>query len=183
MKLRKKILGIRIKQDVKEKAEKDKKILKKLRRMKLFINSDEFLTYITHKGEVSTDELINEFCKNKKIIVPKTKNGRICLYELKKPHEYKNGKYGIREPVNCLPLGELDSVEIAFIPGIVFDLCGHRIGYGGGYFDRLLSKLRCTTIGLAYEFQIVDKVPARSYDVAVDYVVTEKRVIDCKKYS
>ena len=72
--------------------------------------------------------------------------------------------------------------DLCIVPGVAFDKTGHRIGFGGGYFDRLLKKTRAATIGLAYEFQIIDKVPVTAYDVAVDYIVTEKRVIRCQQF-
>ncbi|MEK7171342.1 MAG: 5-formyltetrahydrofolate cyclo-ligase, partial [Patescibacteria group bacterium] len=134
-----------------------------------------------HQGEVATDILIKKYFGKKHIVVPRIKARRICLYELHNPHEFENGKFGIREPKICILKRKFDEIDVALVPGIAFDETGHRIGFGGGYFDRFLKKIHCTTIGLAYEFQIIEKAPVEQYDVAVDYIVTEKRIINCKK--
>lgn len=163
------------------KYNKDKKILQRLARFLPFSLAKEFFTYINHKGEVATDVLIKKYFGKKKIIVPRVKRGKICLYELHNPHEFEAGAFGVREPKFCMLKKDFKKIEVALIPGVAFDKTGHRIGFGGGYFDRFLKKIDCTTIGLAYELQIVEKVPVEKYDVAVDYIVTEKRIIKCKK--
>lgn len=179
--LRKKFIRLRGEQLPLEKYKKDKKILQRLARFRQFSLAKEFFTYIDHRGEVATDILIKKYFGKKTIVVPRIKAKRICLYELHNPHEFESGKFGIREPKVCMLKRKFDEIDIALIPGIAFDKTGHRIGFGGGYFDRFLKKIHCTTIGLAYEFQIIDKVPAEKYDVAVDYIVTEKRIIKCRK--
>lgn len=163
------------------KRQKDKKILARLEKSPLFKKSREFFTYLSHRNEVATDPLIQKYFGKKKIIVPKIRGRAICLYELHHPGKFKKGRFGIREPKICLPRRVFSEIDCALIPAIAFDKGGHRIGFGGGYFDRLLKKLHCTTIGLAYEFQIIDKVPVGSYDVAVEYIVTERRIIRCRK--
>lgn len=178
--LRKKFIKLREEQLPLEKYKKDKKILQRLAKLPSFQLAKEFFTYINHRGEVATDILIKKYFGKKCIIVPKIKSKRICLYELHNPHEFENGKFGIREPKFCILKKDFKKINVALIPGIAFDETGHRIGFGGGYFDRFLKKIHCTTIGLAYELQIIEKVPAEKYDVVVDYIVTEKRVIKCK---
>ena len=64
----------------------------------------------------------------------------------------------------------------------MFDLSGNRIGHGKGYYDKLLKKEHSVSyIGLAFEDQIIDKIPIESHDVMMDKIVTDKRVINCKK--
>lgn len=179
--LRKKFIKLREDQSSLKKYRKDKKILQHLVSFKPFLLAKEFFTYVNYQGEVATDILIKKYFGKKTIIVPRIKAKRICLYELHDPHEFEKGKFGIREPKICMLKRKFDEIDVALIPGIAFDGTGHRIGFGGGYFDRFLKKVHCTTIGLAYEFQIIEKVPAEKYDAAVDYIVTEKRIIKCRK--
>lgn len=162
-----------------KKANFDTEIIKRIESFPFFGEAPEFFTYLSLPEEVSTDGLIQTFFGKKTIIVPKMENGGICLYELKDPTAFATGTLGIREPLHCLRRDEIKKIDVAFIPGVAFDITGHRIGFGGGHFDRLLKELHCTTIGLAYELQIIDKVPTESYDVAVSYIVTEKRLITC----
>lgn len=177
--IRRHILALREKQSLVLKRKKDARIASRLSRFSVFARAGELFIYVSHRGEVSTDVLIKKYFQKKKIIVPKFESDRICLYELKSRSAFQKGPFGIREPVFCLRREAYSGIDAAIIPGAAFDTAGHRIGFGGGHFDRLLKKLDGTTIGLAYEFQIIDKVPARSYDVPVDYLVTEKRIIQC----
>lgn len=167
-------------QSSEDKAARDKAVFDRLIDLPQFKASKEFFVYLSHIGEVSTDELIIKFFDKKKIVVPKISGDEICLYELKDATQFEKGRFGIREPKICLPKKEIEHIDLMIIPGIAFDKSGHRIGFGGGYFDKLLSKVHCNTIGLAYEFQIIDKVPAHSYDVPVNFIVTEKRVIQAE---
>ena len=73
------------------------------------------------------------------------------------------------------------SLDVAIIPGLAFDKRGVRLGYGKGVFDRLLAHSKAFKIGLAYDFQVVDKLPKETHDLVMDIVVTEKRFLDCNK--
>lgn len=172
-----------------QKIEFDTEILQRIASFSLFTQAREFFTYLSLPEEVSTDGLIQQYFGKKTIIVPKMENGGICLYELKDPTAFAPGALGIREPLHWSPVlrsdtspelglrrDEIKNIDLAFIPGVAFDLSGHRIGFGGGHFDRMLKEWHGTTIGLAYELQIIDKVPAESYDVAVSYIITEKNL-------
>lgn len=180
--IRRKILAIRQKQQVSLKTQKDKKIIAKIEKMLLFRRAKEFFTYLSHRGEVSTDELIKKYFNKKKVVAPCVREGEIIVHDLLDHSKFKKGKFGIREPHIFSPRKELKNIDIALVPAIAFDGTGHRIGFGHGYFDRFLKRLKkangdCVTIGLAYEFQIIDKIKTHKYDVAVDCIVTEKRII------
>jgi 5-formyltetrahydrofolate cyclo-ligase len=89
------------------------------------------------------------------------------------------GWRGVREPrvSDRLP-ARPDRVQVALVPGVAFDREGHRLGYGGGHFDRLLARLRPGTpkIGVAFAVQVLDRVPAVAHDVPVDVLVTEEGI-------
>jgi 5-formyltetrahydrofolate cyclo-ligase len=65
------------------------------------------------------------------------------------------------------------SIELAIVPGIAFDRRGHRMGRGGGFYDRLLPNLRAFNIGVCFSFQMFDTIPSAAHDIAMDRVVTE----------
>jgi len=77
----------------------------------------------------------------------------------------------------------LDEVEMIIVPGVVFDLHGHRIGYGGGYYDRMLESIgqnkgtKACLIGVCFECQLVDTIPIEKHDMPVSRIITEERVI------
>ena len=72
---------------------------------------------------------------------------------------------------------------LIILPGLLFDSSGNRLGRGGGWYDRLLGGpgLNAVPLALAYEFQIVNEVPVQQWDRPVDYIVTERRIIDCAR--
>jgi 5-formyltetrahydrofolate cyclo-ligase len=89
------------------------------------------------------------------------------------------GYRGIPEPIADCPPVPLASIDWVLVPGVAFDAEGRRIGYGGGYYDRLLPLLgeRAARIAGAFELQIVASVPAAPHDATVDAIVTEKRTL------
>lgn len=90
------------------------------------------------------------------------------------------GFQGIDEPLpHCRPLA-LEAVDWVLVPGVVFDTRGHRLGYGGGYYDRLLPLLRgdARRIAGAFELQVVERVPAATHDLRIDALVTERRTLE-----
>ena len=94
-------------------------------------------------------------------------------------HDAAPGYRGIPEPGAHCALIDIASIDWVLVPGVAFDPDGHRIGYGGGYYDRLLPLLRADArrVAAAFELQLVERVPAASHDVTVDAVVTEARSI------
>jgi 5-formyltetrahydrofolate cyclo-ligase len=94
-------------------------------------------------------------------------------------HDAAPGYRGIPEPGAHCALLAVATIDWVLVPGVAFDRDGHRIGYGGGYYDRLLPLLRADThrVAGAFELQLVDHVPAAPHDVTVDAVVTEARSI------
>jgi len=107
-------------------------------------------------------------------------------------HELMPGPYGISQPAPHAPLAPQpgpDTRMLMLVPGLAFDAAGRRLGYGGGYYDRLLQTCRpaidsgaLTLIAPAFAAQIRDVVPTQPHDIAVHFVVTEAGVIDCSQF-
>jgi 5-formyltetrahydrofolate cyclo-ligase len=120
--------------------------------------------------------------QRKNVAVPRVDNpARIQRpFNLEDPdHDIEPGYRGIPEPrASCREMARTD-IEWVLVPGIAFDAAGRRLGYGGGFYDRLLPLLRAAAprIAGAFDVQIVDTVPAASHDVGVDCVVTESRTL------
>ena len=89
------------------------------------------------------------------------------------------GYRGIPEPQSHCALIAADAIDWVLVPGVAFDTTGHRLGYGGGYYDRLLPQLRSDAARIAggYEIQLVDRVPAAPHDVPVQALATEVRTL------
>jgi 5-formyltetrahydrofolate cyclo-ligase len=91
------------------------------------------------------------------------------------------GKFGVREPkptCDVIPLGKFDLV---LVPGIAFDLRGNRLGRGQGFYDRILSEASGVKCGVAYDIQMLEKIPTEAHDVKVNFVVTPNRCLKCDK--
>ena len=167
--------------DVKENSNKIKKSLYSLQEFK---QSKNILFYVSFNSEVSTIGIIKELLikKEKNIIVPYVlKNNPILqLSELRNINNLAAKTFGILEPKeNYIREFSYKNIEMVILPGIAFDTKGHRIGYGYGYYDRFLKKLNKNVIkiGFAFDFQLVEKIPEERHDVAVDIIITEKRVL------
>lgn len=172
--VRSKILSKLIKQKEGDRERKSRIIKEALFRTRVFKRAKIVMFYIAFDGEVNTKDMIEEAKKiGKIIVVPICKKNRIikaCLFGNKE--RLVKGPYGILEPMvkTCVSLEHLDLV---IVPGVAFDDKGHRLGRGKGYYDRFLRKLsgKTTSIGLAFDFQILPSIPAATYDVNVNKVI------------
>ena len=171
-----------------EKKKKESAIRKRLFASVDFKKAKSILFYASFRSEVDTIKCIRHALKLKKMIalpcVDREKK-ELRLYKIKDISKLESGYMGIMEPRAAKSREKgLKNIDVAIVPGAGFDKNGNRIGYGFGYYDKLLSKSEkpVTTIALAFEEQIVSKVPNESHDVKIDKIITEKRVIDCKKH-
>ena len=167
-----------------------KEIINTLINMDIFKNSKNIMLYLSFKNEVDTFRLV-EIClkSNKRVIVPHCVKETIEIIPCE-ISDVKNNliktKIGVMEPdPNHLNVFSLDKLDLIIVPGVVFDENCNRIGFGAGYYDRFLSKLNkdVPTIGLCYEYQLIDIVPTNKYDIPLHSILTEKRLIKNPNYS
>lgn len=86
------------------------------------------------------------------------------------------GPFGISEPADTAPVVEAESIDVVLVPGVAFDRHGRRLGFGGGYYDRLLAKMpNAYRVALAFDVQLVDEVPVGEHDEPVHVVVTPRK--------
>jgi 5-formyltetrahydrofolate cyclo-ligase len=149
-----------------------------------YIESRIVLFYVEKEGEVPTKGIIEHSLDHNKIVVLpafKTNNHSMKLFKVGHPvKDLIMGGRGILEPnpTRCKAV-PVDVIDIAIIPGLVFDEKGGRIGSGQGYYDRLIPKLTLTTrkVAITMEAQLLPIVPMESHDRYVDIIISEKRVI------
>jgi 5-formyltetrahydrofolate cyclo-ligase len=183
--LRKKLINKRKKLSKLDVNNKSLIIEKKLFNLDEFKNSNNILFYVSYDNEVYTHDMIKKCLSMKKnIIVPISDliNKELILSKIERWDDLKKGSYNILEPTkkneNKI---NLKDIKIILIPAIAFDINGNRIGHGYGYYDKLLKKSNnALHIGLAFDFQIVDRINFDKHDVPVDKILTEKRIINCK---
>jgi 5-formyltetrahydrofolate cyclo-ligase len=134
-------------------------------------------------SEVSTRNLVNEARhRGVRVAVPVTITAerRLLLTELVDGVPLVPGPFGIPEPpADARVPVAIESVGAVVVPGLAFDLQGNRLGWGAGYYDRLLAGVRpgVPVVALAFECQIVPAIPSMGHDVRMSAIVTEQRVI------
>lgn len=167
-----------------ESKELSKEILDRLRKHPALGAAGCIFSYIAFGREVDTRPLLGELVASGKLVVAPGKDRRLdstrCFHFLHPNDPILTAeKPEIETPDTC-DLLDLRDVDIFLVPGIVWDEAGYRIGFGGGYFDKILAKRRpdSLAIGLAYEFQVLPALHPDSWDQPVDYLVTEKREFD-----
>lgn len=93
------------------------------------------------------------------------------------PDRLVKGAYGILEPGAGCPRVEPEEIDLIFVPGTAFDVRGHRIGQGGGYYDRYLNRTRAVRVGVCHDFALLSAVPSEAHDARMDIVVTPGRTV------
>ncbi|MBQ9693460.1 MAG: 5-formyltetrahydrofolate cyclo-ligase [Kiritimatiellae bacterium] len=155
------------------------------RLMNLFNRFNGFASYMSIGNEFPTDRIHHEiFRANAPLCIPYFQpDFRSYAWSAFAPSDALiAGNMDIPEPANPR-IADPAAIDVALIPGLCFDVCGGRIGYGGGVYDRLLPKLRAGTlrVALAFDFQVVSTdLPQEAHDLKMDYIVTEKQWIDCR---
>ena len=141
------------------------------------VEAQTILAYYSLPDEVCTRQLIDELIADgKTVLLPKVLDaGRMELRHYTGPHDLTEGAYGIMEPVGE-PFTDYALIDIALIPGMAFDVAGHRLGRGRGYYDRFLNSqlsiVHCPLlIGLCFDFQKVPVLPYDDHDIPVDIVI------------
>lgn len=163
---------------------KSKEIALKLMALEEYGKAKAVMFYAAKGSEVQTRELIEAALKEgRKVLLPITNTAakEIEISEIKDyDRDLKKGAYGIMEPKKRTDVNEM-LIDAVIVPGLAFDKYGHRLGYGLGYYDKLLGRLaNADRIGLAYGFQVVEKLPRESHDERMGIIVTESGVIRCK---
>ena len=118
----------------------------------------------------------------KRMILPKVKGKELGLFEIRDfDNDIAPGGWDIPEPREIQPV-MVHEVDFMIVPGLAFDLNGNRLGYGAGFYDRILPLYKKGIAALAFEIQIVPEVPVSALDAPVKKIITEKRTIVIGKF-
>lgn len=185
-KLRERIKNQRDALPDKIREEKSQRIAHRFLSLPEFQSARCIMCYVTFQSEVDTIPIIESSLNQRKMVtVPLAEktHRRLLISEVRDINrELVPGSYGIREPAeNFRRIISSRLLDLMIIPGVAFDFHGNRLGYGGGYYDRLLKTLSSGVplIALAYDLQVVEEIPAKHHDIKVYKIVTESRLINC----
>ena len=138
-----------------------------------FAAARRILLYHSLPDEVATHIWIQKWQHTKTLYLPVVEGDtlRVCPCE----GDLHTGAYGIKEP-GGESLADLSVIDLVIVPGVAFDADGNRLGRGKGYYDRLLPQIAAPRVGVAYDCQIVEHIPADPHDIPMTLVVTPGRI-------
>ena len=174
--IRKKMFKIRKKNSSKNLKINFTKIMKILKLNK--ISNKSIGGYYPYNYEIDAIEILKKFEKKKyQISLPKIKkNFKMDFFNWSTLDPLSINEYGIPEPISK----KIVHPAIILVPLVAFDKNLNRVGYGGGFYDRFIKRIRkkrkITTIGLAYSFQKIDNVPTNKNDIKLDFIITNKKI-------
>lgn len=186
--IRKRMLAQRDAMEPEERREKSVRICRRILSHPLFLSARYILCYVNYKSEVETIELIQEALRlGKWVYCPLVDKTEMEFYRITGIDGLHAGFHGIQEPSACeqmryVPQKGREMQTLMIMPGAAFDRFCHRIGYGGGYYDRYLEKAGdLPKLAAAFSVQVADAVPYEAHDVCPDVVVTETEIIGWKE--
>lgn len=169
--MRAKVLSMSSEQRLAASAE----IFRRVAESDVFRNAECVAVYISLPDEPQTDNFLARFAHLKQLVVPRVEGCQIefCEYS---PDRLQRGAFGIPEPTSDAPLCPADRIDLLILPGTAFTRNGIRMGRGGGFYDRYLSRtdLQAATVGVCFEAQIAESLPAEPHDIPVSMVITER---------
>ncbi len=183
--IRKRIIEQRGLLSFQEVSDKSSEITGRLCSLNQYAGAGTVMAYMSFRNEVATNALIGQcILDGKRVVIPKVQQRpdmSLLPYEIKdQEQDVLPGLWGIPEP-DTSRLHKVDPLEIdiVVVPGVAFDSRRYRIGYGAGYYDRFLLSLRpdCLKVGIAFEMQMLEQFDAERYDIPMDFVITELRIV------
>lgn len=142
----------------------------------MFCNAKCVAIYNALKDEVQTEDFINVWYEKKTIALPIVTGNEMEFHLYNAPLQIKIGQFGIKEPLNTRLVKQQD-IDLMIVPGVAFDINGNRLGRGRGFYDKYLQYLKIPVIGLCFDFQLLDTIPAEPHDKKMTAIITEKRQI------
>ena len=162
---------------------KSEEVLKKIINLPEWKNADTVIVFISLPDEIKTDNIIRRaLAEGKKTAVPRIEKGDLIFHYIKSPDsDFIIHPYGMPEPLPSAPVFEPEAADektLLLVPGLAFDSCCLRLGRGKGFYDRFLSGISASVkkIGIGYDFQIVESVPAEEHDFPLDMIITDRSV-------
>ena len=144
-----------------------------------FDRASTVLAFASIRNEVRTRTSMQTAWKaGKRVALPRVVGNELRLHLVDSDTVLVDGAFSVPEPAETATQVQPEEVDFALVPALAVDPRGYRIGYGGGYYDKLIPRLNeaCTCV-VAYDFQLISEVPELAFDVPVDLVVTDARVI------
>lgn len=153
-----------------------KTISEKLKSSIFYKEAKNILIYSSFSYEIETNDILED--KEKNFYLPRVNKSQLDICPFEGMDKCKKNSYGISEPTS-MPLEDLSKIELAIIPALSADKRGYRLGWGGGYYDRLLPKLNkeCKKIIIIPEELVFNSIPNENYDIRCDIIITQRNIM------
>ena len=152
------------------------KLQKTLKEWEIYNKTEKVAFYLAMKDEIDVNFLFNS---EKQLFLPRYVPAK-KVYEMAQvlnENDLTAGKYGILEPAEYCRTAEKNEIELWFVPGVAFDEGGHRLGRGGGFYDRLLADEKTLKVGVVEHSRLTKDIPTEKWDIKMDFVLTDKILI------
>ena len=185
--LRQRIITVREQLSPDDRAAYSAAITERLLQLPDYQHANVVLGYMNFGAEFDSSAWVKQvLADGKRLVLPKVnrQTSQLDLYWVTDlPDQLAEGPWSISEPIieRCERLNTLNEVEFALLPGVAFTRSGARLGYGGGFYDKLLANIKPhpTLVAAGFGLQVVEDMPQEATDVKVEWVVTEQGVVDC----
>ena len=158
-----------------DRATRNDCLLQRFTALSVYQKAPCVLSYVSFGTEADTLRILDRvLADGKALYVPKCvpNTNRMVFYRISALRDLSPGAYGILEPGADCPRVEPEEIDLILVPGTAFDVRGHRIGQGGGYYDRYLNRTRAVRVGVCHDFALLSAVPSEAHDARMDIVVT-----------
>jgi 5-formyltetrahydrofolate cyclo-ligase len=185
--LRQSIIRARSSVRLEERKQLDRTIAARIAKLGAYLEAKTVLGYLNFGAEFAAEIFVKQALDDgKQVLLPKVNRDKkqLDLYLINdKEQDVAPGTWGIREPISerCEQVTDLSSIDFILLPGVAFGLDGSRLGYGGGFYDKLLARIphQPTLVVAAYALQIVENIPLENTDRKVEWLITEQETIHC----
>ena len=185
--IRQRIIAAREKLPAAERLRLSRAIFQSVCELTAYRQAHTVLGYLNFGSELASELWLQRaFGDGKRVLLPRVNRAskHLDLYQVRDLHrDVAPGLWGIREPLEerCIKEEALGTVDFILLPGVAFTRDGARLGYGGGYYDKLLARMphRPTLVGGAFALQVVQEIPQEQTDRKVEWLVTEDGTIRC----
>lgn len=159
-------------------SEQSRRILERLEQTDLFRGASRIALYHALPGEVQTAGFIEKWHTQKTLYLPVVEGNDLRLLPYRGDEHLKAGSFGILEPIEAETSADTPisypALDLIIVPGVAFDRHNNRLGRGKGFYDRLLSELHIPKIGICFDFQLFDAIPAEPFDKKMNLIISEK---------
>lgn len=147
-------------------------LIEKIRHLDIYKYSKNVMIFYPLKNEINLLKLLDD---NKNFFLPRMNGKTLECCPYKKNDRLKTVKFNIKEPeTECV---ECPNLDLVITPALAVDKKGNRLGYGGGFYDRFLSKINSKTLTPLPKELVFDNVPSEKFDIKIDYIITDVEFI------